>query len=170
MTNVVVSYAPADARRARAVADGLSRLGFGVVETTLDQPAPRSLPHIVLWSRASEGAPRLKRAAEGLIVARLDAIDPPRIRGALNINLQSWRGRADHRGWRALLSALAAPHHAATVTGEDSSSSPPLVAALSSVGRDADPRDRGGGWIIASVALKVLALAGFGAAAWFAFR
>ena len=171
MSSVVVSYAKADAARAKAVAEGLSRLGFGVVETGLDQPAPLTLPRIVLWSKAADATPRLRRPAEALIVARLDPVDPPRFRGAVAVNLQSWRGRPDHRGWRAIVSALAATHHAATATGE-AVSSPPPVAPSSSVVDDAaaKPRDRGAGWIIAGVALKVLALAGLGAAAWFALR
>jgi hypothetical protein len=170
MTNVVVSYAPADAGRARAVADGLNQLGFNVVETHLDQPPPRTLPQIVLWSRACGAPPRLRRAPEALIVARLDAIEPPRFRGALNVNLQSWRGRPDHRGWRALIAALAVSSKAATATGEAFSSSPHPVAPLPAAALAETPDRRGTGWIIAGMALKLVALAGLGAAVWLALQ
>lgn len=158
MANVVVSFAAADAQRGRIVADALVALGFGVVETGLDQPAPRTLPQIVLWSKASEAPPRLKRSPEAVIVARLDASEPPLFRGAHSVNLQSWRGRSDHRGWRALLSALAAQN------------APAAAGAVAVAEPAAKPKDRGAGFMFASAALKVLALAGFAGAAWLAFR
>lgn len=166
MAQIVVSYAEADAARARPVTQALAGLGYNVVETRLSDPAPRSLPQIVLWSKASDAPPRLKRAAEPVIVARLDASEPPLIRGARSVNLQSWRGRADHRGWRSLVAALGATPSAAQAARPASA-----VAAAAAVGSGAtEPaRDRGKGLIVAGIILKIAAVAGLGAGLYFAF-
>lgn len=163
MAQIVVSYAEADAARARPVTQALAGLGYNVVETRLSDPAPKSLPQIVLWSKASEAPPRLKRAAEPVIVARLDASEPPLIRGARSVNLQSWRGRADHRGWRSLVSAL----------GSTPATKPPASHAAAAAALPADAatpsKDRGKAWIIAGAVLKVAAVLGLGAGLFFAF-
>jgi hypothetical protein len=169
MAQIVVSYAEADAARARPVTQKLADLGFNVVETRLSDPAPKTLPQIVLWSKASDAPPRLKRAAEPVIVARLDASEPPLIRGAHSVNLQSWRGRADHRGWRALVTALpmSTPAKPAAAGPTPTVASP---AAASLAAAPAVPaQDHGRGWIIAGFILKVAAALGLGAGLFFAF-
>lgn len=161
MALIVMSYAKADAARARPIAQALAALGFNVVETRLSDPAPQTLPQIVLWSRAADAAPRLRRAAEPVIVARLDAREPPLIRGARSVNLQTWRGRPDHRGWRSLLSAL----DAASPSGlAAAAASPPATARVAAAASWPTPGpDHGKGLILAGLVLKLVAVAGLGA-------
>jgi hypothetical protein len=162
MAQIVVSYAKADAARARPIAQALAALGFNVVETRLSDPAPQTLPQIVLWSRAADAAPRLRRAAEPVIVARLDASEPPLIRGARSVNLQTWRGRPDHRGWRSLLSALSAnsPRGPAEAAA---SASPAAAFVAANASEQTQSPDRGKSLILAGLVLKFVAIAGLGA-------
>ncbi|MFZ4120610.1 MAG: hypothetical protein ACOYKM_03020 [Caulobacterales bacterium] len=167
MTNVVVSYASQDAGRARLVVQKLAALGFGVVETGLEAPSPTTMKRIILWSKTSEASLALRPGPEAVVIARLDPVTPPLLRGATRINLQAWSGRADHRGWQALLQALA-PTHAgiagnapARIITAPAQSAAPAMPAPAEVPAESQPAIKSGsGWLIA-----LLALVGLGAGA-----
>jgi hypothetical protein len=114
MTGIVIAYAPADLKAADRMAAKLESLGFQV---TREVAGPRrtarrapflrgrdaSAPVIVLWSRHYA---RARRRGSALMAARLDASPlsfPMKTRA---VDLRAWRGREDHRGWRALLAGL----------------------------------------------------------------
>jgi hypothetical protein len=112
MPEVVVAYAEADEDAATRVIWKLETLGYKVTRkeagtrsarrTPLKKSAP---PVLLLWSRAfAKSSVPPKRP---LATLRLDAATPPPMVKAPAIDLRTWRGREDHRGWRKLQGALA---------------------------------------------------------------
>jgi hypothetical protein len=163
MTNVVVSYASQDASRARLVVQKLAALGFGVVETGLEAPSPTTMKRIILWSKTSEASPALRPGPEAVVIARLDPVTPPLLRGATRVNLQAWSGRADHRGWQALLQALTptqagqstiAPARTITAPTQSATPASPMPSEVTTESQPA--KKSGSGWLIALLALVVL--------------
>jgi hypothetical protein len=126
MTTVLLSFATADAPQARRVKERLTALGYTVEEARLTGSLKGAAkgPHILLWSRAASRAAPLRTSPPPILIAQLDASDPPRVRGAARVNLQHWSGRDDHRGWRRLADTLARGAGAAARPAE-----PPAVAA-----------------------------------------
>lgn len=110
MPELALAYADADERAAARVAAKLERLGYKVTRAEAGvRPGRRAgsrsaQPVLLLWSRAFAKSSRLPRRP--LATLRLDAAPPPPMVKAPAIDLRSWRGREDHRGWRKLVGAL----------------------------------------------------------------
>lgn len=109
MGDIVIAYARPDEDAAALVVSKLKALGFSVKSTEIGAP-PRhrrggAAPHVVLWSKhaAAAYASAIMPARGPLLAARLDTAPLSRRLKTDAVDLRAWRGRDDHRGWRALL-------------------------------------------------------------------
>jgi hypothetical protein len=106
MSHIVVSYAGADQSAARLVMGKLKKLGHTVAAAPATRRAQANGSDVlILWSRAYANVPR--RPASALATLQLDAAAPPPRLKATAIDLQKWRGREDHPGWRKVIAKLA---------------------------------------------------------------
>lgn len=125
MSQVTIAYAEADFANAALLARRLKdQAGAAAHLQDLDRKAPResnAYPTVLLWSRAAARAVKpASPAPSRLILARLDdAPRPTPLRAAHSVALTGWRGERSHRGFTALLKAVAAPTHAAAAPRAD---------------------------------------------------
>lgn len=119
MTEIVIAYARPDLNDADRVIAKLEGLGFqvrrdeagkrrGARRVSVMRGRNAVEPAIVLWSRhyalaRLRGAPRPRSV---LAAARLDASPLSFLMKTRSIDLRAWRGRDDHRGWKALLAGI----------------------------------------------------------------
>lgn len=124
MTDVMISYARADAVVAELLATRLTSAGFNVwfdrdivPGETFDQVIDRALRDarrvVVLWSRQSVGSRWVVGEAQEaaalakLVPARLDdSVIPLEFRRIQTADLIGWRGETKHAGYRSLVTSL----------------------------------------------------------------
>jgi len=126
MSEIVIAYARSDAAAAERLIGKLEQRGFAVIRDLVGRPrgarrtpvvrrnaAP---PRIILWSRHYAASTRAAapRGRTALLAARLDVAPLSNLVRSGAVDLRAWRGREDHRGWKALLAALAAAMPAET--------------------------------------------------------
>lgn len=169
MTHIVVSYAGADKNAAGLVIGKLKKLGHTVTPAPATARKPRAVRKVdgdvlVLWSRAY--ANKVRKPAPALATLRLDASPPPF--KANSIDLRQWRGRDNHRGWRAVLAALT-PQQKATTHASVSTPAPvraaPAPEQVMPKEADTDVKEYTGPQFIHLAVLLAL-LAGAGAWMW----
>jgi hypothetical protein len=163
MNHIVVSYAGADRLAAGLVIGKLKKLGHTVTPAIAARKSRASRQAngsdvLVLWSR--NYASTVRKPAPALATLRLDTAPPPP--KAKTIDLRQWRGRDNHRGWRAVLATLAP----ATAAPSRAPSPVPAASAPEPQMKDALETKEYTGPQFIHLAVMVALLAGAGAWMW----
>ena len=178
MTEIVIAYAPPDVSAADRVIAKLEALGFNVKRdeagkrrtarrTPVTPGRNTAEPMIVLWSRHYALA-RLRGAAgprSALMAARLDAAPLSFLMKSPAIDLRAWRGREDHRGWRALVAGLGAGAKPVSKAAPKRAPAPMKSANVKATAKIEKEKKKGGAAVLLWIA-GAAAAAG-GAAAFF---